>query len=65
MKFLKEVASSATVMSWRGEQGGIEAANMGHDVVMTPGSHCYLDHYQGSPKVEPVAIGGMTTLESL
>lgn len=59
------LASSATVMSWRGEQGGIEAANMGHDVVMTPGSHCYLDHYQGSPKVEPVAIGGMTTLEKV
>jgi hexosaminidase len=59
------LAPSATVMSWRGEQGGIEAASMGHDVVMTPGSHCYLDHYQGSSKVEPVAIGGYTLLEKV
>ncbi len=57
------LAKSATVMSWRGENGGIEAANMGHDVVMTPGEFVYLDHYQGSSKVEPVAIGGFTTLE--
>ncbi len=59
------IAPSATIMSWRGEQGGIEAASMGHDAVMTPGSHCYLDHYQGSPKVEPVAIGGYTLLEKV
>ena len=52
-------------MSWRGESGGIEAATHGHDVVMTPGSHCYLDHYQGSPKVEPIAIGGYKTLEKV
>lgn len=57
------LAESASVMSWRGENGGIEAANMGHDVVMTPGEFVYLDHYQGSSKVEPVAIGGYTTLE--
>lgn len=57
------LAPTATVMSWRGEKGGVEAANMGHNVIMTPSSHCYLDHYQGSPKVEPVAIGGYTTLE--
>jgi len=57
------LAQSATVMSWRGEDGGITAANMGHDVIMTPGNWTYLDHYQGSPKVEPVAIGGYTTLE--
>lgn len=57
------LAESAAVMSWRGEKGGIEAATHGHDVVMTPGNWCYLDHYQGSKEVEPVAIGGYTTLE--
>ncbi len=57
------LAKSASVMSWRGEKGGITAASQGHDVVMTPGNWVYLDHYQGSPKVEPVAIGGYTTLE--
>ncbi|MDR1584467.1 MAG: family 20 glycosylhydrolase [Prevotellaceae bacterium] len=57
------LAPSATVMSWRGEKGGIDAANMGHDVIMTPGGWLYLDHYQGDPKVEPVTIGGYTTLE--
>ncbi|TVR40393.1 MAG: beta-N-acetylhexosaminidase [Bacteroidia bacterium] len=56
------LAPNATVMSWRGEQGGIEAARMGHNVVMTPGSHCYFDHYQGDPAIEPLAIGGYTTL---
>jgi hexosaminidase len=53
---------NAAVMSWRGEKGGIEAAQMGHQVVMTPGSHCYFDHYQGDPAIEPLAIGGHTTL---
>ena len=57
------LAPSATVMSWRGEEGGIEAAKQGHDVIMTPGNWVYLDHYQGSSKVEPVAIGGYTTLD--
>ncbi|MGD9931267.1 MAG: family 20 glycosylhydrolase [Mangrovibacterium sp.] len=57
------LAPSATVMSWRGEAGGIEAAKQGHDVVMTPGGWVYLDHYQGNSQVEPVAIGGFTTLE--
>lgn len=57
------LAPSATVMSWRGEQGGIAAANMGHDVIMTPGGWLYLDHYQGDPNNEPVSIGGYTTLE--
>ena len=53
------LAPSATVMSWRGEAGGIAAANMDHDVIMTPGSGgMYIDHYQGDPKIEPVAIGG-------
>ncbi|WP_439185373.1 family 20 glycosylhydrolase [Carboxylicivirga taeanensis] len=57
------LAESAAVMSWRGENGGIEAATHGHDVVMTPGNWCYLDHYQGDSRIEPVAIGGYTTLE--
>ncbi len=52
------LAPGATVMSWRGEQGGIAAANAGHDVVMAPTSHTYLDYYQGSPESEPLGIGG-------
>ncbi|MDO5572085.1 MAG: family 20 glycosylhydrolase [Bacteroidales bacterium] len=58
------LAPSATVMSWRGETGGIAAASMGHYVIMTPGSNgMYLDQYQGDSKIEPVSIGGYTTLE--
>ena len=52
------LAPGAMVMSWRGTQGGIDAARAGHDVVMTPGSHTYLDHYQASRETEPLAIGG-------
>ena len=52
------LAPGATVMSWRGEQGGIAAANAGHDVVMAPTSHTYFDYYQGPPESEPLAIGG-------
>jgi hexosaminidase len=59
------IAPSATIMSWRGEQGGIDAANAGHDVIMTPGSSLYLDHYQGNPLCEPVKIGGLTTLQQV
>ncbi len=59
------LAPSATVMSWRGTEGGIAAARMGHDVIMTPGSHCYFDHYQSEPANEPVAIGGYTTLQKV
>ncbi len=57
------LAETATVMSWRGEKGGIDAAEQGHDVIMTPGNWCYLDHYQGDPRVEPVGICCYTTLE--
>ena len=58
------LAPSATVMSWRGEAGGIAAANMDHDVIMTPGSGgMYLDQYQGDSKIEPVTIGGYATIE--
>ena len=56
------LAPDATVMSWRGETGGIAAAKQKHDVVMTPSGYLYLDHYQGDPKYEPLNIGGYTTL---
>ncbi|ESU21117.1 beta-hexosaminidase precursor [Flavobacterium enshiense DK69] len=59
------LAPNAAVMSWRGTEGGIAAAKQKHKVVMTPGSHCYFDHYQGEPKNEPVAIGGYTTVEKV
>lgn len=58
------LAPSATVMSWRGEDGGIAAALMDHTVIMTPGGNgMYLDAYQGDSKIEPVTIGGYTLLE--
>ena len=57
------LAPTATVMSWRGEAGGIAAALMDHTVIMTPGGNgMYLDAYQGDPKIEPVTIGGYTPL---
>ncbi|MCC8062122.1 MAG: glycoside hydrolase family 20 protein [Rikenellaceae bacterium] len=55
------LAPNATVMSWRGETGGIKAAKMGHDVIMTPDSYLYFDFYQNDPQVEPRAAGGLTT----
>ena len=56
----------ATVMSWRGESGGIKAANEEHDVIMTPGTDgMYFDHFQGDPKVEPATIGKYTTLQKV
>lgn len=57
------LAPEATVMSWRGEAGGIAAAKMHHDVVMTPGAPLYFDHYQAGPEGEPLAIGGFNTLK--
>ena len=59
------LAQGATVMSWRGEEGGIEAMRMGHDVIMTPGRYCYLDHTQDAPFKEPEAIGGYLPLDSV
>lgn len=59
------LAPQATVMSWRGESGGIAAAKMGHDVIMTPNSHLYLDYYQGDARHEPLAIGGLVPLEKV
>jgi hexosaminidase len=59
------LAPSATVMSWRGISGGIEAAKQGHDVIMSPTDNCYLDYYQANPENEPLAIGGLLTLEKV
>ncbi len=53
----------ATVMSWRGTAGGIAAARAEHDVIMSPTSHLYFDYYQGDPRFEPLAIGGLLPLE--
>lgn len=57
------LSPNATVMSWRGYEGGKAAAAQGHYVVMCPGSHCYFDHYQGRGSDEPLAIGGYTPLD--
>jgi hexosaminidase len=58
------LAPNATVMSWRGMDGGIAAANAGHDVVMTPTSHCYFDYLQAK-EGEPRGIGGFLPLEQV
>jgi len=58
------LAPNATVMSWRGMEGGIQAAQQHHDVIMTPSSHVYFDHYQSTDtELEPLAIGGFSSLE--
>lgn len=59
------LAPNAAVMSWQGTSGGIAAAKQKHNVVMSPGSHCYFDHYQGNPEYEPLAIGGYTTYKKV
>ncbi len=59
------LAPGATVMSWRGTEGGIAAAKAKHDVVMTPTSHCYFDYYQSKPDSEPKAIGGFLSIEKV
>ncbi|MEL7146836.1 MAG: glycoside hydrolase family 20 protein, partial [Bacteroidota bacterium] len=59
------LAPNATIMSWRGIEGGIEAAKAGHDVVMTPTGFCYLDYYQSDHPDEPLAIGGLIPLEKI
>ncbi len=59
------LSQNATVMSWRGEKGGIEAAKQGHKVVMSPNTYCYLDYYQSEPSTEPLAIGGNLPLEKV
>lgn len=59
------LAPDATVMSWRGEEGGIAAAKENHDVIMTPGGWCYFDHYQDTSKTEPMSIGGLTPVRKV
>jgi len=59
------IAPNAAVMSWRGEEGGIEAAKQRHDVVMTPTTYCYFDYYQSPAKSEPLAIGGLLPLKKV
>ena len=59
------LSPNATVMSWRGVQGGIEAARQGHNVIMTPTHYAYFDFYQGPPDSEPLAIGGYLPLEKV
>jgi len=59
------LAPGARVMSWRGEQGGIDAARQKHDVIMTPGGTCYFDKYQQNPAGEPEAIGGFLPLQKV
>ena len=58
-----KLAPNATVMSWRGTEGGLKAVHMGHKVVMTPGAYCYLDSYQDAPMTQPKAFGGYNPLE--
>ena len=59
------LAPDATVMSWRGTEGGVKAMSQGHDVIMTPGRYCYLDHTQDAPFLEPESIGGYLPLDSV
>lgn len=59
------LAPQATVMSWRGEEGGIAAAKQHHDVIMTPGPYCYFDHYQADPRTQPLAIGGFLPMKKV
>ena len=59
------LAPNATVMSWRGEEGGIAAVRSGHQAIMTPGQYCYLDSYQDAPYSQPEAIGGYLPLEKV
>ncbi|MBR2227720.1 MAG: beta-N-acetylhexosaminidase [Bacteroidales bacterium] len=60
------LAPGATVMSWRGTEGGIRAAELGFDVVMTPNSHMYIDYYQSRERdKEPLCIGGYVPVEKV
>jgi hexosaminidase len=59
------LSENAAVMSWRGTEGGVEAAKQKHYAVMSPGGYCYFDHYQSKDRNEPLAIGGYTPLEKV
>ena len=61
-----ELAKGATVMSWRGTDGGIKASAMGFDVIMTPNTYCYFDYYQSKDEdKEPFGIGGFLPWEKV
>ena len=61
-----DVTPTATIMSWRGAEGGIKAAKMGNHAIMAPTTHCYLDYYQTRDTVgEPLAIGGYLPVEKV
>jgi len=63
-----DLAEGATVMSWRGTEGGIKAAGMGFDVIMTPNTYCYFDYCQASREensLEPLNIGGELTIDKV
>ncbi|MCC8187178.1 MAG: glycoside hydrolase family 20 protein [Bacteroides sp.] len=61
-----DIAPNAVVMSWRGLEGGIEAAQLGHDVIMVPTSYAYFDYYQTTDtEDEPLAIGGFVNVEKV
>ncbi|WP_299437984.1 family 20 glycosylhydrolase [uncultured Aquimarina sp.] len=59
------ITATTSIMSWRGEEGGIKAANEDHDVIMTPSAYTYLNFYQGDHIVEPMAFGSYTPLEKV
>lgn len=59
------LAPRATVMSWRGTEGGLRAITAGHRAIMTPGEYCYLDAYQDAPHTQPEAIGGYLPLNKV
>ncbi|MEL4307465.1 beta-N-acetylhexosaminidase [Joostella sp. CR20] len=59
------ITPTTNIMSWQGEEGGIKAANAGHDVIMTPTSYAYLNFHQGDYRVEPMAHGGYIPLEKV
>ncbi len=59
------ISPNATIMSWQGEKGGIEAIKQKHNVVMTPINECYFDHYQSNNPNEPLAIGGYLPIENV
>lgn len=59
------LAPNATVMSWRGAEGGLKAMAMGHRAIMTPGEYCYFDAYQDAPHTQPEAFGGYLPLQKV
>lgn len=59
------LAPRATVMSWRGEEGGIKALTEGHHAIMTPGNYCYFDSYQDAPHAHPFAFGPYLPLQKV